>query len=98
MPEFSPLCIESPQLGVLDRALQIQSKMPGTPLPGDRAVLFPVDRSCRSSCNSVSSLEKAHQDNTAYCEQEMLYSLSDVQQVCQNLPVLLKVVPSKVNI
>lgn len=60
MPEFSPLCTESPKLGVLDQGLQIQSKMPWTPFPDDRAVLFPVGRSCRSSCNSVSSLEKAH--------------------------------------
>lgn len=100
MPESSPLCMDLPEVEVLDQCLQIRSKMPRTSLPGDGAGLlpFPVDRSCRRFCSSVSSLEKMHKGDTAHCQQQMSYSLYDVQQVCENLPVLLQHIPSKVNV
>jgi len=85
---------------VLDWCLQIQSKTLWTLLPDDAAgsFPFPADRSCRSSCNSVSSLEQARKCSAARCKQQMSCSLSDMQEVCQNLLVLLELVPSKVSV
>lgn len=50
-----------------------QNAMEASPSSRSWSLCLATDRSCRSSCNSISSLEKVHRGNPARHEQQKIY-------------------------